>query len=73
MILIRDYLVRMKTKGKLPQGADPDAAASALIALTMGLRISSLFLGKDARVVKKIWIDSMERILLLKIADECER
>jgi AcrR family transcriptional regulator len=61
--LIRDYLVRMKNREKLPPGADPDAAASALIAMTMGLRISSLFLGKDAGEAKEIWIDSAERIL----------
>jgi len=62
-LLIRDYLARMKTQGKLPLDSDPDAAASALIALTMGLRISTLFLKKDPDTVKKIWIDSMERIL----------
>jgi hypothetical protein len=53
----------MKNREKLPPGADPDSAASALIAMTLGLRISSLFLGKDAGEAKKIWIDSVERIL----------
>ncbi len=64
-ILIRDCLVRKKVEGKLPRDVDPETASSAIIALTLGLRISSLFLGKDADATKKIWIDSIERILLI--------
>jgi AcrR family transcriptional regulator len=62
-ILIRDCLARMKAEGKLPQNVDPEAASSTIIAMTIGLRISALFLGKDSDTAKKIWIDSVERIL----------
>lgn len=62
-ILIRDCLARMKTEGKLPQNVDPEAASSTIIAMTIGLRISALFLGKDSDAAKKTWIDSVERIL----------
>ncbi|MDD3135745.1 MAG: TetR/AcrR family transcriptional regulator [Methanoregula sp.] len=64
-ILIRDCLARKNAEGKLSRDVDPETASSTIIALTLGLRISSLFLGKDADTAKKIWIDSVERILLI--------
>jgi len=64
-ILIRDCLARKNAEGKLSRDVDPETASSTIIALTLGLRISSLFLGKDADATKKIWIDSIERILLI--------
>ncbi|MFA4850206.1 MAG: TetR/AcrR family transcriptional regulator [Methanoregula sp.] len=62
-ILICEYLAHMKAKGKLSEDVDPESASSMIIAMTMGLRICSLFLGKDAVEAKKTWIDSVERIL----------
>jgi AcrR family transcriptional regulator len=63
IVLLRDYLIRMKTDGKLPQDMDPDQAANAILALTLGFRIISLFLGRDENAVKLVWIDSVERML----------
>lgn len=62
-VIIREYLSRMKNMGKLPKDADPRMAADAILALTMGLRTRSLFLGMDIGTAKRVWIDSVERIL----------
>jgi len=69
-ILIRDCLARMKTQGKLSRRVDPEAVSSAIIALTMGLRVSSLFLGRDPGKAKKVWIDSVERLLLIESVEQ---
>jgi len=62
-ILLRDRLARMKAEGKLSQDADPEAASSTIIAMTMGLRMSTFCLGREVDEAKKMWIDSVERIL----------
>lgn len=64
--LIGNFLSRMQKKGKLPRNVDPGTAANSLIALTMGLRIRSLFLGMDDIAAKEIWIDTVDRILGLR-------
>jgi len=64
-IIIRDCLARIKSEGKLLQTVNPDAAAYMVIAMTMGLLTSSDFLRMDVNAVKKIWIDSFERYLLI--------
>ncbi len=65
-ILIRDYLVRMIAEGKLSKDVDPEAASATLIAMSMGLRISALFLGRDSNEAKMTWIYSVERILEIR-------
>jgi AcrR family transcriptional regulator len=65
IVLVRNYLARMKKKGTLSREVDPDQAAHAMMALTMGLRMSALFLGRDEGEAKQVWIKSVERILLL--------
>jgi len=65
-ILIRDCLARKKAEGKLSNCVDPETASTTIIAMTMGLRLGSLLLGRDSDVSKKIWIDSVERILLIE-------
>lgn len=62
-LLVRDCLARMKAEGKLSGDIDPEEASGAIIGLTMGLRIISLFLGKDNDEAKKTWISTVERIL----------
>jgi len=62
-VIIRDFLERMKTEGRVPAGLDPEMASQAIIGMTMGLRITSLFLGKDSETAKRVWIDSVERLL----------
>ncbi|MDD5143702.1 TetR/AcrR family transcriptional regulator [Methanoregula sp.] len=64
-IIIRDCLVRVKTQGVMLQKVDPDTAASMIIAMTMGLLTSSDVLKIDINVAKKIWIDTVERYLLI--------
>ena len=61
-ILLRDRLARMKAEGKLSQDVDPEVASSTIIAMTMGLRMSTFCLGRDVDEAKKMWIDSVERI-----------
>jgi AcrR family transcriptional regulator len=65
-ILIRDCLVRVKGGGQLTPGVDPDKATSIVIAMSMGLLISSDFLEMDAGEAKTIWIEAVERTLLLE-------
>jgi len=64
-ILIRDCLARVKSQGELLRAVDPDAAAYMIIAMTMGLLTSSDFLKMDVDAAKKIWIDAVERLLLI--------
>ena len=63
--VIRDSLTRIKSDGELLRAVDPDAAAYMIIAMTMGLLTSSDFLEMDINEAKKIWIDTVERYLLI--------
>ncbi|MDD4138336.1 MAG: TetR/AcrR family transcriptional regulator [Methanoregula sp.] len=65
-MLLRDCLVRLKSKRKLPYEVDPDAANYMIIAMTMGMITSSRFLEMDNNTVKMIWIEAMERYLLIR-------
>ena len=62
-ILLRDRIARMRAEGKLSQDVDPETASSTIIAMTMGLRMSTFCLGRDTEGAKKMWMDSVERIL----------
>lgn len=62
-VIIRECLARLVRDGKLSATVDPEAASHAIIGLTMGLRIISLYLGKDSDEAKSTWITSVERIL----------
>jgi len=64
-IIIRDCLARMKSQGEQLRAIDPDAAAYMIIAMTMGLLTSSDFLKMRVNAAKKIWIDAVERYLLI--------
>ena len=64
--IIRDFLSEMKKNGKLSPDIDSDSAAEVILALAMGLRIKTLFLGRDINTTKKMWINTVERILLLE-------
>ena len=61
-ILLRDRIARMKAEGKLSQDVDPEAASSTIMAMTMGLRMSTFCLGRDVDEAKKMWIDSVTRL-----------
>jgi AcrR family transcriptional regulator len=65
-IFIRDCLARMKSQGELLRAVDPDAAAYMIIAMTMGLLTSSDFLKMKVNAAKEIWIDTLERYLLIR-------
>ncbi len=70
-ILIRDCLARIKTKGKMLRIVNPDTATYMIIAMTMGLLGSSDFLEMDVDTSKKIWIEAMQRLLLIGPGVEC--
>ena len=63
--ILRDCLTRIKSDGRLSRVVDPDAAAYMIIAMTMGLLTSSDFLKMDVNAAKEIWIDTLERYLLI--------
>ena len=52
----------MKAEGKVSQDVDPDTASSTIIAMTMGLMMSTFCLGSDVDEAKKMWIDSVTRL-----------
>ena len=64
-ILIRDFFTRVKARGQLSREVDPDSATYMIIAMSMGLLTSSGFLEMDADAAKKIWIETVERSLLI--------
>jgi AcrR family transcriptional regulator len=64
-VLIRDCLARAKAAGKLAQDVNPDTAAFTIIAMSMGLLTSSEFLEMDTGTAKTIWMEAVERALLI--------
>ena len=68
--LIQGYLARMKEKGKISRNIDPNSAAEVILALAIGLRIKTLYLGRDTNTTKEIWINSVARVLLLESNEE---
>ena len=64
-IIIRDGLARVKSRGNLLDTVDPDAVTCMIIAMTMGLQTNSDFLDMDVAAAKKIWIDAVERLLMV--------
>jgi AcrR family transcriptional regulator len=67
-VIIRDSLIRAKAKGGLPQQVDPDEATRLIFALSIGLSLNSIMMGKgDTESEKGIWIDAVERYLLVAV------
>jgi len=65
-IIIRDGLIRAKSKGDLPLQVDPDEATRFIFALSIGLSLNSIMIEKgDADREKRIWIDAVERYLMV--------
>jgi len=69
-IIIRDGLARVKSRGGLLRAVDPDEVTCMIIAMTMGLQTNSDFLEMDVAAAKKIWIDAVERLLLIGPGNE---
>ena len=65
-IIVRDGLIRAKSKGDLPQEVDPDEVVRMIFAISMGLSLSSIMMEKeDPEAEKRIWLDAVERCLLI--------
>lgn len=54
---------RYQELGRIPENVDLDDAARAIYCLTIGLGFTTHMIGKDASTSKRVWIDSVERIL----------
>ena len=64
--IVRDSLARAQEKGEIPPRVDLDHATRLINALPIGLKVSSIFLDKlDPASEKELWIEAVERILLL--------
>ncbi|MEN6442986.1 MAG: TetR/AcrR family transcriptional regulator [Methanoregula sp.] len=63
ILLVAEYLARKKDENQIHPATDLDSAARAILGVTIGLRITEVVLGKDARKTKQVWIESVERIL----------
>jgi hypothetical protein len=62
--VISEFLTEMKEKGTISSHVKPESAANVILALTMGLRIKTLFLGRDTHEAKMMWIETVACILL---------
>ncbi len=66
LIIIRNCLARAQARGEIPRQVDPENAARLITSITVGLQFSSLFIEKpDENAEKSLWIEAVERILLI--------
>jgi AcrR family transcriptional regulator len=63
--IIQEQISCMQADGRLPQKGDPEEIARAIVALAIGLRVTSIYLGKDAMQVRRIWLDTVRLMLSL--------
>jgi len=64
--IIRSCLARAKSRGEIPQQVNLDRATRLINAIIIGLHISSVFIETtDMDTEKDLWIEAVERILLL--------
>ena len=65
-IIVRDGLIRAKSKGDLLPQIDPDEVVRMIFAISMGLSLSSIMMdNEDTEGEKRIWLDAVERCLLI--------
>lgn len=57
--LIKDQIARFQESGKIPARADPQDIARGIVGLAIGLRVTSVYLGRDAQEVKRIWVSTV--------------
>ncbi|MFA5331712.1 MAG: TetR/AcrR family transcriptional regulator [Methanoregula sp.] len=57
--LIQNQIARFQDTGKIPRRANPQDLARGLVGLAIGLRVTSVYLGRDAHEVKRIWINTV--------------
>lgn len=64
LMIIRDCLTRAQARGEIPADLDLENSTRFILAITIGLDVTSLFVPKteDSRE-KMIWLDGMERLL----------
>lgn len=63
-IIVRE-LSRFQEKGQIPAEVDLKEATRAIYCMTIGLAFTAHVLGKDVRVTRQVWLNSVERMLLL--------
>jgi AcrR family transcriptional regulator len=64
--LLSASLRQAQSEGTLSREIDPDESTIAIIMMAMGISGSTLMIELDMAATKKIWIASVERILLLE-------
>ena len=65
-IILRDGLIRAKSKGDLLPQVDPDDAVRMIFAISIGISLSSIMMeDEDTEADKRIWIAAVERCLLI--------
>jgi len=62
---IDKLFLHLQKKGQIPANVSTASAARAVYGLTMGLGLISFMQQTDRRDTKKIWVDAVERILLV--------
>jgi AcrR family transcriptional regulator len=66
--LLIDALARFQESGQIPRDVRLPSAVRAIYAMTIGLGLMTHVLERDPETSRKVWIESVERIL--KISDE---
>ncbi|MFA5237148.1 MAG: TetR/AcrR family transcriptional regulator [Methanoregula sp.] len=65
-IILRDSLARAQSRGEIPHQVNLDRVTRLIISITVGLQISSVFIeNTDLNTEKDLWIEAVERILML--------
>jgi len=63
--LFGETLSQLQAAGQIPREVNTNAAVWAIYALTMGMRLFTYTVGKNADESKEIWIESAKRILMM--------
>jgi len=61
--LVGDLIALRQAEGKLKKSIDPYELARAIVALAIGLRVTSIYLGVDSANVREIWEHSVRLML----------
>nr|WP_320160091.1 TetR/AcrR family transcriptional regulator [uncultured Methanoregula sp.] len=68
--IIITALTRFQKAGQIPEEVDLPSAVRAIYAMTIGLGMMTHVLGKDGHRAKQVWMEAVERILLLDASDK---
>jgi len=63
--LLQKQILRLIKEDKIPKNNNPEEIARGIVALAIGLRVTSVYLGKDSKEVRRIWINTVRLMFSL--------